>query len=253
VLVDEPGGRTVVERVLVDRTGSRTQDDRLRHADRLEEVGTLVAAMAPDIESLIASVAASGSELAGSMPASDARREHTTRIVAHAAQAGDLIRQLANFSLKQVRPAEPVDLADAVRRSERLLRPLLGPHVGLKHQLGRSDTVAISQDDLDRLLSALVVAARDVLPIGGTVIVETARVDVEEAQADPSAGLQPGAHLLLSVTASGYGVQPAQRTAALDAVASRCGGHVRVAGEAGRTASFRVYFTRWPGMAGPMA
>jgi PAS domain S-box-containing protein len=252
VILTDPSGQQVVERTLVDRTGNFAQDERLRHANRLEEIGTLVAAMAPDIESLLASVASSGAALADAMPASDSRREHTARIVSHASQAGDLVRQLAVFSVKHVRPAEPLDLADAVRHAERLLRPLLGPHVGLKLRLNRTDAVSVSQDDLDQLLSALVVAGRDLLPIGGTLTIETARVEVSESEADPAAGLKPGSHLQLAVVASGYGVQPAQRAPSLDAVASRCGGHVRVSGEAGRLASLRVYFSRWPGLAGPM-
>ncbi len=247
VLVTDQAGQDLVDRVLVDRTGSMVQDARLRQASRLEEVGTLVAAMAPDIESLIASVGASGSALAETLPPSDARREHTGRILAQASQAGDLLRQLAAFSLKQVRPTEPVDLGDAVRRSERMWRQLMGPHVVLKTKLGRADAVALGQDDLDQLLSALVVAGRDLLPIGGTLTIETARAEVDEAEADPHAGLRPGAHLRLSVTASGYGVQPAQRTAALEAIASRSGGHLRAAGEPGRTAEFRVYLPRFRG------
>lgn len=247
VLVTDQTGQDLVDRVLVDRTGSMAQDARLQHANRLEEVGTLVAAMAPDIESLIASVGASGSALAETLPPSDARREHTGRILAQASQAGDLLRQLAAFSVKQVRPTDPVDLGDAVRRSERILRQLMGPHVVLKTKLGRADAVAIGQDDLDQLLSALVVAGRDLLPIGGTLTIETARAEVDEAEADPRAGLRPGAHLRLSVTASGYGVQPAQRTAALDAITSRMGGHLRANGEPGRTAEFRVYLPRFRG------
>jgi PAS domain S-box-containing protein len=253
VIVTDASGQQVVERTVVDRTGTFAQDERLRQANRLEEIGTLVAAMAPDIDSLLTSVAASGSVLADAMPPSDARREHTARIVSHASQASDLVRQLAAFSIKHVRPAEPLDLAEAVRRSERLLRPLLGPHVGLKLRLNRTDAVSVSQDDLDQLLSALIVAGRDLLPIGGTLTIETARVEVDETEADASAGLKPGAHLQLAVVASGYGVQPAHRTSSLDAVASRCGGHLRVASEAGRSASLRVYFPRWPGLAGPMA
>jgi PAS domain S-box-containing protein len=253
VIVTDPSGQQVVERTLVDRTGTFAQDERLRQANRLEEIGTLVAAMAPDIESLLTSVASSGSALADAMPASDARREHTARIVSHVSQAGDLVRQLAAFSIRHVRPTEPSDLAEAVRRSERLVRPLLGPHVGLKLRLNRTDAVSVSQDDLDQLLSALVVAGRDLLPIGGTLTIETARVEVDDAEADAAAGLKPGAHLQLAVIASGYGVQPAHRTSSLEAVASRCGGHLRVASEAGRSASLRVYFPRWPGLAGPMA
>ena len=130
---------------------------------------------------------------------------------------------------------------------------MLGPHVVLKLRLNRTYAVSVSQDDLDQLLSALIVAGRDLLPIGGTLAIETARVEVDDAEADAAAGLKPGAHLQLAVVASGYGVQPAQRTASLDAVASRCGGHLRVASEAGRSASLRVYFPRWPGLAGPMA
>jgi PAS domain S-box-containing protein len=253
VILSDSSGQQVVERTLVDRTGSFAQGERLRHADRLEEVGTLVAAMAPDIESLLASVVSSGHELSDTMPAADARREHTARILSHAAQAGDLVRQLAAFSVKHVRPSEPLDLADAVRHAERVLRPLIGPHVNLKLRLNRTDAVSVSQDDLDQLLSALVVAGRDLLPIGGTLTIETTRVEVNDAEADPAVGLRPGAHLQLAIIASGYGVQAAQRTASLDAVAGRCGGHLRVASEAGRSASLRVYFPRWPGIAGPMA
>jgi len=209
----------LVERIVVDLNGSSALEDRLRQARRLEEVGTLAAAMAPDIESLLSAIDESG-----------ARR------------AIELVRQLQAFSRRQVQVPAPVDLNDAVRRAEPVLTRLVGAHVEFEIRLGKADGVAASEDDLDQLLTTLVVTGRDLLPVGGALVVETTRLDFEQDGDGTGSPIGPG--VVLSVTATGYGVQPVQQASAVEVVARRCGGDVRFSEELGRRAAMQVYFPR---------
>ena len=152
-----------------------------------------------------------------------------------------MVRQLVAFSRRQVQAPPPVDLNEAVGRAEPMLTRLVGPHVDFEIRLGKADGVAASADDLEQLLTTLVVSGRDLLPVGGSLVLETTRLDFEQAGSGDGP-IGPG--VLLSVSASGYGVQPVQQAIAVEVVARRCGGHVRMTGEPGRRAALQVYFTR---------
>jgi PAS domain S-box-containing protein len=241
-LVEAGAPAELVERVVVDMNGSSALEDRLRQARRLEEVGTLAAAMAPDIEALLASIDESGARLAAGFAGHDSQRAHAETIRGRATRAIELVRQLLAFSRRQVQTPAPVDLNEAVRRAEPVLTRLVGAHVEFEIRLGKADGVAASEDDLEQLLTTLVVSGRDLLPVGGSLVVETARLDFEQAGHESGSPIGPG--VALSVTASGYGVQPVQQASAVEVIARRCGGEVRLSGETGRRAALQVYFPR---------
>lgn len=235
------GHGELVERIVVDMSGSLALEGRLRQARRLEEVGTLATAMAPDISELLASIDEMGAQLSSELSAHDASRARADKIRKRAARAGNLVRQLAAFGRRQVQAPAPVDLNAAVGRAESVLMRLVGGHVEFDIKLGKADGVAANEDDLEQLLTTLVVSGRDLLPVGGTLVLETRRLDFDPSRdADNRSGLG----VVLSVTACGYGVQPLQHAPAVEIVAGRCGGEVRVSGEPGRRASLEVYFPR---------
>ena len=240
-LTEAGGEREIIERLVVDMSGSSALEGRLRQARRLEEVGTLATAMAPDIVALIQAVEETGAQISADLSAKDAQQARLDKIRTRAARAAELVRQLVAFSRRQVQAPPPVDLNEAVGRAEPMLTRLVGPHVDFEIRLGKADGVAASADNLEQLLTTLVVSGRDLLPVGGSLVLETTRLDFEQAGSGDGP-IGPG--VLLSVSASGYGVQPVQQAIAVEVVARRCGGHVRMTGEPGRRAALQVYFTR---------
>jgi PAS domain S-box-containing protein len=240
-LTEASGEREIIERLIVDMSGSSALEGRLRQARRLEEVGTLATAMAPDIVALIRAIEETGAQISADLSVKDAQQARLDKIRTRATRAADLVRQLVAFSRRQVQASPPVDLNEAVGRAGQMLTRLVGPHIDFEIRLGKADGVAASEDDLEQLLTTLVVSGRDLLPVGGSLVLETARLDFEQSgSSDGPVG--PG--VLLSVSASGYGVQPVQQAIAVEVVARRCGGEVRMNGEPGRRAALQVYFTR---------
>jgi chromosome segregation ATPase len=214
---------------------------RLFDARRLEEVGRLAGAMAPDLRDLVASIDRCGAELAHGLDGSDPRRQSAREIVALSERTAVLLRQLLAFSEKQSRPLAPVEVNSAVRRVEPLLLQMAGTDIDLHIELGPADTINASEEDVEHLVTVLVFSARDLLPVGGSLIVQTGRLDSGGARQDSLDGRAPGHHLL-TVRASGYGVQPPQSSAALELIVQRCGGELFFDVTADQVAFFQVRF-----------
>lgn len=172
-----------------------TREEQSRHSQLLAEVGELAMAMSPQIELALG---------------------------ADSAQALALIRQLSRFAQKRSKILANVDLNDAVRRAEPILRQLVGIDIDLTIELGTASVIGSA--DIDQLLTSLVVAARDLLPMGGSLVVATGPA--------------------LSVRASGYGVQAAQPLPALALLAERSGGTLRLDGKADQFSVLEVSFDR---------
>ena len=201
-----------------------------RVASRVEEVGKLGTAMAPEIESLVSSVDQLASKLLQTFDKSDPRRAEAEAILKQSGRATSLLRQLLTFSRRQARPVVKVELNDIVKRAEATLARLVGGDIELKIALGQPSTLAIGEDDLDQLITALVFSARDALTMGGSVILSTSVVANEKE----------GPRAALTATASGYGAQPAKGSSALDNVLRRCGGELALGGEPNRDAVLQV-------------
>jgi chromosome segregation ATPase len=215
---------------------------RLHEARRLEEVGRLAGAMTPDIKELVSSIDRCGTELARTLDSADPRRQSAQAIVAFSERASGLLRQLLVFSEKQSRPLAPVDVNDAVRRAEPVLAQLVGADIDLKIELGPSGVISAGEDDVDHLVTALVLSARDLLPVGGVLTIGTRRAEPGQVNADQPDGCATG-HVLLTVKASGFGVQPAQVTSALELVVQRCAGELYFDGTAANGVVFQVRFS----------
>lgn len=225
---DGTDGETLVEHVMLGSVAGPTVAEL--QARRLEEVGALASAMVPEIEGLVSTLLERSNE-----------QDHDRReIHALASQATALVRQLGAFSRRQVRAADPVELNQVVLRAEPMLMRLVGAYIGFSTDLKDTSSVTAAADDLDQLLSSLVTLGRDLLPAGGSILVET-RQHADGGAADGAEGP------MLVVTASGYGVQFPDRPTALEQVAERCNGRLRIAGEPGWQVRLEVTFPRCSG------
>ena len=207
------GDEPMVERLVVDLTDQATAEIELRLARRLEAAGRLAAEMASEIETAAAAVEREGNS-------TPARRELTL-----------LVRQLVAFSRQQAKPAGFLSLNDAIRRAEPALRQIASGAVDIHIELGNIESVTAGEDDLEHLLLDVVGTAAGCLPFGGRLTLTTS------SETDSTFVLRT----TLAVTAAGYGVLPCMTTPSLVRHTARCGGSLRISGEAGRSSTLHVH------------
>jgi len=236
LLVTGHGQDPLVERVFLDLSDRTTLEERLRGAQRLETLGRLTAAMAPELDALAALVDA------GVSAPRDPHEDGAEAVMPSATVLE--IRQLLAFIRKQSRPASLIDLNEAVERIAPMLARLVSSHVDFAVRLGPTTLIAADEEDFEQMVTALVVAARDWLAAGGTLSVETGAVDLVDTDRRPSIGVRSGSGAVVKVTAAGYGVQFSEPPATLEAVVERCGGTLHVGGVAGRRVTLRAHLPK---------
>ena len=190
--------------------------DRLRHAERMESLGQLVGGIAHDFNNLLNVICGFSDlvaqELAG-LAGQDARLESVLGDVEEvrgaAQRATRLTRQLLIFARSDVVHPEVLSLNDIIAGLEQLLRRTLGEHITLT--AAPADglwPVKADAGQLEQVLVNLAVNARDAMPGGGTLSIDTANVTVDEAYADGRPGLKPGRYARLRVSDTGTGMAP---------------------------------------------
>lgn len=236
---DNSDAETLVEHVIVEGAAAPTAEEI--QGRRVQEVGALTTAMMPEIESLITTVHERSADVirrSSDRPVTPADLEHLRNLIG---EASALVHQLAAFSRRQVRGSEPIDLGRAAASAEPVLARLVGDYISFSTDLGASTPITAQPDDLDQLLTSLVTHGRDLLPAGGSIVVGVRQQKTGAPVEEGSFG-EPGP--ILSVSASGYGVQFPNALPVLELVAQRCGGRLRVTGEAGWTVRLQVHFPR---------
>lgn len=214
------------------------------HAQRVEEVAKLAIAMTPDITELVASIEDFGSRLSQHLDPAAAEQHDAQAILQRSKEAGDLLRQLAAFMEKHSQPVIALNLAEAIREAEPMLTWIVGSHIDFRTHLEATALVNVDSDDFQRMLTALVISARDLLTAGGSVVVETALPQVADKDTrETSAGSdQEASSPILTVTASGYGVRPPFLSPELDLLVRECGGRGSVTATPNGGSSLEVVF-----------
>ena len=190
--------------------------DRLRHAERMESLGQLVGGIAHDFNNLLNVIAGYSDllaeEIAG-LAAEDARLGSVLgdveQVRGAAQRAVRLTRQLLIFARSDVVHPEVLSLNDTVTGLEQLLRRTLGEHITLNTApAGGLWPVKADAGQLEQVLVNLAVNARDAMPGGGKLTIDTANITVDEAYADGRPGLEPGRYARLRVSDTGTGMPP---------------------------------------------
>jgi hypothetical protein len=201
-----------VEMMLIDLEDRSRLDEQLRLARRLEAAGRLAAEMSPELEAVVPSL------------------EQADGTLAERRRAAMLVRQLVAFSRHQAKPAGLLSLNDAVRRAEPILRQVAGDLAPVSLALEDPGPIAASEDDIEQLLSALTFAAAACLPYGGALTFRTRTIREGFDQRTE-----------LSVTASGYGVQPISVSSFITRLVTKCGGVVQSTDDPARATTLHVY------------
>ncbi len=263
-LLADPAVRAIVVNAR-DVTEQIRLVEQLAEAQKLEGVGRLAGGIAHDFNNLLCVILSSAEVLAQELRAGDADPGDVEAIRKAAERARDLTGQLLAVARRQVIAPHPLDVNAVVRDAERLLRRIVGEDVDLDVRLA-PDLPAVIADptQLQQVLMNLAANARDAMPSGGKLTVETAAVSLDERYAEEHAGVVPGRYVMLAVSDSGVGMTPEARAhvfepffttkaqgkgtglglATVYGIVKQAGGHVWVYSEPGVGTTFKCYLPR---------
>ena len=195
-----------------DVTERKSLEGQFRQAQKMEAVGQLAGGVAHDFNNLLTAISGYGEMLMDDLAPQDPRRQDVDAILAAANRAAALTHQLLAFSRKQVLQPRILNLNEVVANSERLLRRLIGEDVSLTTVL-QPDLGAIAADpaQLEQVIVNLAVNARDAMPRGGRLTIETRDADLDAGEASEHPPMAPGRYVRLIVSDTGHGMDEATK------------------------------------------
>jgi two-component system, cell cycle sensor histidine kinase and response regulator CckA len=193
--------------VAQDITETRKLEEQFRQAQKMEGIGQLAGGVAHDFNNMLAAIQMQSDLLKGSGGLSADQAEFTDEISASVQRASALTRQLLLFSRREVFQPRDLDLSESIVSTTKMLKRILGENVQMQLRLA-PQPMFIHGDAgmMDQILLNLVVNARDAMPNGGQLIIETAGVVFDPFAASQSAQARPGSFVCLSVSDSGCGI-----------------------------------------------
>ncbi|MGC1613280.1 MAG: PAS domain S-box protein [Candidatus Acidiferrum sp.] len=209
VVVSGSDSHPVMEGIIVDITERKLLENQLQQSRRMEAVGRLAGGIAHDFNNLL-TIIKGYAELAlqrtGIQPE---LRADVMQIENASERASMLIRQLLAFSRRQVLQPKVIDLNAIVLGLDKLLARLMGEHIEMATRCGASvGNVKADPAQVEQVIMNLVVNARDAMPKGGRLTVETFNVDLDSTYARDHVSVKPGAYVMLAVSDTGMGMSP---------------------------------------------
>jgi PAS domain S-box-containing protein len=231
-------------------------------SQKMEAVGQLAGGVAHDFNNLLSIIIGYVTLLREEMTTSESSEEAVTEIYDAAIRASNLTRQLLAFSRKQVLEMQTIDVNEVIGNFEKLLRRTIGEDIQMHLNLmSEPGLVKADESQIEQILLNLAVNARDAMPDGGLLTIETAHVVFDETYAASKAGTRTGPHVMIAVSDSGSGMdretqarifEPFFTTKALGkgtglglstvyGVVKQHGGNIWVYSEAGQGTTFKIY------------
>jgi len=254
----------IAGRKLAESSLAQTEE-QLRHAQKMEAIGRLAGGVAHDFNNLL-SVIQSASSLALASPG-DAEEVHADlrEIQLAAERAGRLTGQLLAVGRRQLLEARVVDLNEILGSIRQMLVRVIGEDIELRHIVTAGlRKVRVDVGQIEQVLLNLVVNARDAMPRGGRLTIETANIDFDREYAELHPDVSPGPHVMLAVSDTGIGMDRATQDRIFEpffttkeqgkgtglglstvfGIVKQSGGSIFVYSEPGRGATFKIYFPR---------
>jgi PAS domain S-box-containing protein len=248
-----------------DLTAVRALEAQLRQAQKMEAVGRLAGGVAHDFNNLLTVITGRSQLLLLKLAPESPLRRDVELVEETAHRASALTRQLLAFSRKQMVQPRIVDLNEVVRGMETMLGRLIGEDIALTTRLDlAAGCVRADPAQLEQMIVNLVVNARDAMPLGGRLTLDTGQVRIDEAFARQHVGLKPGPYVRLIVRDTGVGMDglikahlfepffttkgPGKGTglglATVYGIVTQSGGAIRVESEPGQGATFTIELPR---------
>ena len=248
-----------------DISDRKTTEDQLRQSQKMEAIGRLAGGLAHDLNNLLTVISGYSELQLAALAVTDPKHAQAARINHAAERATALTRQLLAFSRKQVLQPRAIDLNSVVGSLESLLRRLIGEDIEFAlvafPDLG---TVHADPSQIEQVIMNLAINARDAMPKGGRLLLETANVDLDVACARVHVGLLPGRYVRLTVADTGIGMdeetlahvfEPFFTTKGLGkgtglglstvyGIVQQSKGNIFVSSEPGRGTTFKIYLPR---------
>jgi two-component system, cell cycle sensor histidine kinase and response regulator CckA len=252
-----------------DITSRERLEGQLRQAQKMEALGRFAGGVAHDFNNLLTAIQGYTSLLMNDLGPADPRREDLEEIRKASERAAALTRQILAFSRRQVAEPEAVNLNAVIREMERLLPRLVGEEIAVESALDPGlDAVHADPRQLEQVIMNLAVNARDAMPTGGRLLIETANEFLSESDSRVAPDLPPGPYIRLTVSDTGTGIAheiqgkifdpffttkgPGQGTglglATVYGIIKQAGGQVEVESAPDRGATFRVHLPRIEGL-----
>ena len=184
----------------------RLSEEQLRMSQKLEAVGQLAGGVAHDFNNLLTVITGYSDLVLARLDESDDNRTRIEEIKRAALRASSLTRQLLAFSRKQVLQPKLFNLKDLVADMSKMLQRLIGENIEMTTCCVPEAPINADPGQIEQVLMNLVVNARDAMPNGGRVTVETSRVEIDQDYASTHLNVQPGPYVMLAVSDTGSGM-----------------------------------------------
>jgi PAS domain S-box-containing protein len=261
-LRDAEGAIQGVVGVALDVTERERLTDQLRQSQKMQAVGELAGGVAHDFNNLLMVVKGHAQILLDRIPDSSPLRLSAEQVEKAADRAATLTRQLLAFSRKQVLQPRVLDMNDAVAGMIKMFSRVIGENIEMAFipggKLGR---VKADPGQIEQVLLNLVVNARDAMPNGGRLTIETSNVELDSGYAATHTSVEPGEYVMLTVTDTGCGMDAATQArifepffttkgpgkgtglglATVYGVVKQSGGYIYVYSEVQRGTTFKIY------------
>jgi PAS domain S-box-containing protein len=259
---DASGKAVAVIEQLADVTSRRQTETALLQTQKMESIGRLAGGVAHDFNNLITAIKGFAELLDEDLPPDAPEREHVKAIGQAAEQAAAMTQQLLAFSRRQVIRPRVIDPDLAIAAMEPILRRLLGEAIEMRLTLAANEGLIVSDPaQLEQIVMNLAVNARDAMPDGGRLTIETARAAWDEAYASEHFAVSPGDYVMIAISDTGSGMDNATKAhlfepffttkevgkgtglglATVYGAVHQNGGHIWLYSEPGQGTTFKIY------------
>jgi two-component system cell cycle sensor histidine kinase/response regulator CckA len=264
-LQDDSGRVLGVASLVQDVTERVALEDKLRQSQKMEAVGRLAGGIAHDFNNLLTVILGYSQILADGLPPGSRMSDATSQIHSAAERAAGITRQLLAFSRKQVLSPRVIDLNDIMMNLDTMLRRLIGEDVQVLTVPGRNlGSVTADPGQIEQVIMNLALNARDAMPQGGNLTLETENVDLDDDYAREHPPLVPGRFVMLAVSDTGIGMSPETQAHIFEpffttkdvskgtglglstvyGIVKQTGGYVWVYSELNHGTTFKIYLPR---------